>query len=73
MKRSEKEIKKRIKELENAYSMGGHRKDEKIEILEECLELDEFEIEERADEYIDSDYDLYAVYDWVINGRDCFL
>ncbi len=72
MKRSDKEINRAIAELEKAHSMGAYRKDDKISALQKCLEMDEEEIEEKIDEFMESDYDLYAVYDWAINGRDNF-
>jgi hypothetical protein len=71
-KRTDKEIKDKIKFLEGAYSMGAYRKEDKIDALENCLTMDEEEIEAKIEEISDTDYDIYAVYDWVINGRDSF-
>ncbi len=72
MKRTDKEIKKAIATVAKSYFMGADCKEEKIATLEECLELDEADIWEKIEEYIESDYDLYVVYDWVIGGRDNF-
>jgi CRISPR/Cas system-associated endonuclease Cas3-HD len=72
MKRTDKEIKTAIKKLEEAHSMGGYRKSDKIAALEECLELDEEEIDAKIEEIIENDYEINAVYDWAINGRDSF-
>jgi len=74
MRRNDKEINKAIKDLENKRegSMGAYRASKKIEALQECLELDEEEIQNKADALADSDYELYAVYDWAIEGRDNF-
>jgi len=73
MKLTDKEINKKISELEaiaDHGSMGSYKAYEKINALKECLRLDEDEIEGKIEDIIDSDYDLYAVYDWAIGGRD---
>lgn len=73
MKRSKKEIKVKIKEFERLATtgkMGGYRANEFADALRECLEMDEEEINNKIDEIIETDYKLYAVYDWAIEGRD---
>lgn len=75
MKRSDKEIKVEIARLEKIKDngkMGAYRAYDQIEVLAECLSLDEEEIENKIEEIADTDYELYAVYDWAINGRDNF-
>ncbi|KKM52770.1 hypothetical protein LCGC14_1554590 [marine sediment metagenome] len=75
MKRSDKEIQKKIDELEkvkDSGKMGAMRAYNFISALTDCLEMDEEEIDGKIDEFIETDYDLYAVYDWAIEGRDNF-
>ena len=80
MKRSNKEIKAKIKELEDIPegTMGGYGASDKIDILTRCLEMDEDEIDgevEMAMDQVDptgTNYELYATWDWAVEGReDC--
>lgn len=75
MKRSNKEIKaeiKRLDKIKDKSTMGADRAYDKIEALEECLTLDEFDINDKIEDLVDTDYDIYAVYDWAVKGRDNF-
>jgi len=75
MKRSDKEIKAEIARLEkikDSGKMGAYRAYDQIEALQNCLAMDGEEIEGKIEEIADTDYEIYCVYDWAINGRDSF-
>ncbi len=76
-KRSIKEINKKIAELvehcEKANGIfGGGRAGEFADVLEQCKDMEYDEIMGKIEDVIETDYELYAVYDWVVNGRDDF-
>jgi hypothetical protein len=66
MKRSQKQIQKeinRLTKIKDNGKMGARRAYDFIAALTECLELDEDSIQSKIEEFIEKDYELYAIYD----------